>query len=66
MSGAGARARQKAKREEWRKNRPYPGFTCKVCKHEDMMHFMWAGYCIREDCECQSMDGIKLIKGEQK
>lgn len=63
MTGSGARARQKAKREAWLKNMPYPGFICKVCKHEDMMHFMWAGYCILENCDCQSMDGIKPISG---
>ncbi len=66
MPGAGSRARQKAKREAWLKNMPYPGFICKVCKHEDIMHFMWAGYCILENCDCQSMDGIALIKGENK
>lgn len=66
MTGAGAKARQRAKREAWRKNRPYAGFICKVCNHEDMVHFMWAGYCILENCDCQSMDGIALIKGETK
>ena len=64
MPGAGSRARQKARREAWL-NRPYQGFTCKVCKHPDMTHFMFAGYCIDKDCDCQSMDGIVLIEGEQ-
>ena len=63
MPGKGAKARQAAKRKAWLANRPYPGFICKACKHEDMMHFMWAGYCIVGDCGCSSMDGIK---GEAK
>ncbi len=66
MTGSGARARQKAKREAWLKNMPYPGFICKVCKHEDMMHRLWAGDCILENCNCESMDGLALIKGEQE
>lgn len=66
MTGKGAKARQKAKREAWLKNRPYFGFTCKVCKHEDLMHRLFVGDCILSDCDCQSMDGIALIKGENK
>ena len=59
MTGAGTKARQKAKRAEWLKNMPYPGFICRGCKHEDMMHFMWAGYCIVKGCDCLKMDEIK-------
>lgn len=61
--GKGARARQKAKREAWLANRPYFGFTCRGCKHEDMMHTLFVGKCIVEDCDCSKMDEIK---GENK
>jgi hypothetical protein len=64
--GKGARARQKAKREEWLKNKPSPWFHCKVCKHEEVVHQLFVGYCILPDCDCQSMNGIALIKGENK
>ena len=57
--GKGARARQKAKRAEYLKNRPYWGFTCKGCKHEDVMHFFFVGKCSRKDCDCSGMNDIK-------
>lgn len=34
-------------------------FNCKVCKHEDMMHVIFAGCCGVTDCPCESMDGGK-------
>ena len=61
--GAGARARQKAKREAWLKNMPYPGFICRGCKHEDMMHTNWFSKCIVKECDCARMDEVK---GENK
>lgn len=72
MTGAGAKARQKAKREAWLKNYD-PGFKCKVCGHSEMIHYYFVGRCIHNEmkpkdgstCDCQSMDGIALIKGEQ-
>ena len=33
-------------------------FTCKRCKHVDMMHFLFTGYCIERGCDCLSMDGL--------
>jgi hypothetical protein len=57
--GKGARARQKAKREAWLANRTYWGFTCRGCKHEDMMHTLFVWNCIVEGCDCSKMDEIK-------
>ena len=57
--GKGARARQKAKREAYLANKPYPGFTCRGCKHEDMMHTLFVGKCIIDGCDCSKMDEIK-------
>jgi hypothetical protein len=63
VPGKGARARQKAKRKAWLANRPYIGFYCRGCKHEDMMHTNWVWKCIVEGCSCSKMDEIK---GENK
>lgn len=73
MPGKGARERARAKREAWLANYD-PGFKCKVCGHSEMVHHLFAGRCIHGDlkpkdgstCDCQSMDGIALIKGENK
>ena len=59
-------------REKWA-NMAYRGFSCKECKHPDYVHFMSVGRCIHGemkpkdglDCNCQSMDGLALIKGEK-
>ena len=72
MAGAGAKARQKAKREEWLKNYD-PGFKCKVCGHSEMIHYYFVGRCIHNDmkpkdgstCDCQSMDGRPLLEREK-
>lgn len=33
-------------------------FTCRRCKHDDMMHYLFTGYCIERGCDCLSMDGL--------